>query len=157
MAGPLALTSIQDALFGDLGATLVRRPGCLSMCGTQIGAHYDPYRHGRFATVEQSTDKQPESRTRPHGNRLLTRVLTQSRVPTTVPRERAAQIRRGLYCLASGYSTAVSTHPNQPSSDEADPDKQSTPAGVVQDLEEEAEEIGASTEPSPPQGQPPAP
>ena len=126
MAGPLALTSIQDAFLGDLGATLVHRPGCLSMCGTQIGAHYDPYRHGRFATVEQSTDKQP-------------------------------RIRRGLYCLASGYSTAVSTHPNQPSSDEADPDKQSTPAGVVQDLEEEAEEIGASTEPSPPQGQPPAP
>ena len=43
----------------------------------------------------------------------------------------------------------MSTHPHQSSSDEADPKKQSTPAGVVQDLEDEAEEIGASTEPEP--------
>jgi hypothetical protein len=49
----------------------------------------------------------------------------------------------------------VSTHPNQPSSDEADPEKQSTPAGIVEDLEEEAEEIGASTDSAPPQ-EPPA-
>ncbi|MEP7113922.1 MAG: hypothetical protein ABI862_11700 [Ilumatobacteraceae bacterium] len=51
----------------------------------------------------------------------------------------------------------MSTHPNQPASDEADPKKQSTPAGVVEDLEEMADELGASTEPSPPQEQPPAP
>jgi hypothetical protein len=50
----------------------------------------------------------------------------------------------------------VNSHPHQPSSDEADPEKQSTPAGVVQDLEDEAEEIGASTEPPAAQGQPPA-
>jgi len=37
-----------------------------------------------------------------------------------------------------------------PGSDEADPEKQSTPAGVVRDLEEEAEAAGASTEPSEP-------
>jgi hypothetical protein len=36
--------------------------------------------------------------------------------------------------------------PNQPGSDEADPEKQSTPAGIVRDLEDEAEEAGASTE-----------
>jgi hypothetical protein len=40
----------------------------------------------------------------------------------------------------------VSTQPNQPSSDEADLEKQSTPAGIVEDLEEQAEEIGASTD-----------
>jgi len=40
--------------------------------------------------------------------------------------------------------------PPQPASDEADPEKQTTPAGVVRDLEEKAEETGASTEPSPP-------
>jgi len=32
-----------------------------------------------------------------------------------------------------------------PASDEADPDKQSTPAGTVRDLEEKAEEDAAST------------
>jgi hypothetical protein len=40
----------------------------------------------------------------------------------------------------------VSTQPNQPSSDEADPEKQSTPAGIVEDLEEQAEEMDASTD-----------
>jgi hypothetical protein len=39
----------------------------------------------------------------------------------------------------------MTSHPHQASSDEADPEKQSTPAGVVEDLEEEAEEQGAST------------
>jgi hypothetical protein len=48
----------------------------------------------------------------------------------------------------------MTSHPNQPGSDEADPEKQSTPAGVVHDLEEDAEETGASTDP--PQGKPPA-
>ncbi len=40
----------------------------------------------------------------------------------------------------------MSTQPNQPSSDEADPEKQSTPAGLVEDLEEQAEEVGATTD-----------
>jgi hypothetical protein len=50
----------------------------------------------------------------------------------------------------------MTNHPHQSESDEADPEKQSTPAGVVKDLEEEAEEAGASTEPSTPKGQSPA-
>ena len=49
----------------------------------------------------------------------------------------------------------MTNHPHQSESDEADPEKQSTPAGVVRDLEEEAEEEGASTEPSTPKGQVP--
>jgi hypothetical protein len=47
----------------------------------------------------------------------------------------------------------VSNDQHQSTPDEPDPKKQSTPAGVVQDLEEEAEEIGASTEPSSEPGQ----
>jgi hypothetical protein len=39
----------------------------------------------------------------------------------------------------------VSTHPES-SSDEADPEKESTPAGVVKDLEEKAKELGATTD-----------
>jgi len=38
------------------------------------------------------------------------------------------------------------TEPNQPASDEADPEKQSTPAGIAEDLEERAEEEGATTD-----------
>ena len=34
-------------------------------------------------------------------------------------------------------------HPHQPGSDEAEPDKQTTPAGVVRDLEDEIDETGA--------------
>jgi hypothetical protein len=45
----------------------------------------------------------------------------------------------------------MTTHPHQSNSDEADPETQSTPAGVVGDLEEAAEEAGASTEPQTPQ------
>ncbi len=41
-------------------------------------------------------------------------------------------------------------HPHQAEADEADPDKQSTPAGFAPDLEDKAEEIGASTDDSPP-------
>ena len=50
----------------------------------------------------------------------------------------------------------MTNHPHQSESDEADPEKQSTPAGVVRDLEEEAEDQNATTEPSKPQDQPPA-
>jgi hypothetical protein len=50
----------------------------------------------------------------------------------------------------------MTDHPHQSESDEADPEKQSTPAGVVQDLEEEAEDQGATAEPAKPQDQPPA-
>ncbi|MEP6661869.1 MAG: hypothetical protein ABJD24_18300 [Acidimicrobiales bacterium] len=49
----------------------------------------------------------------------------------------------------------MTSHPHQPGSDEADPEKQSTPAGVVRDLEEEAEETGATTKPTPPEKTPP--
>ena len=38
------------------------------------------------------------------------------------------------------------TEPNQPTSDDVDPEKLSTPAGVTSELEEEAAETGASTE-----------
>ncbi|HEX3090233.1 MAG TPA: hypothetical protein VHQ23_16400 [Ilumatobacteraceae bacterium] len=51
----------------------------------------------------------------------------------------------------------MSNQPNQPSSDEADPEKQSTPAGMVEDLEEEAEDIGASTDEPSPKDQKPKP
>jgi hypothetical protein len=49
----------------------------------------------------------------------------------------------------------MTDHP-QPGSDEADPHKQTTPAGVARDLEEEAEESGATTDDTPPARQPPA-
>jgi hypothetical protein len=48
----------------------------------------------------------------------------------------------------------MTSHPHQPGSNEADPEKQSTPAGVAKDIEEEADETGASTEPE--QGDRPA-
>jgi hypothetical protein len=54
-----------------------------------------------------------------------------------------------------GNGSAVSTDPDQPLPDEPDPKTQSTPAGIVEDLEEEADEVGATTEPSPDQEQPP--
>jgi hypothetical protein len=41
--------------------------------------------------------------------------------------------------------TTDDEHP-QPSSDEADPGKQSTPGGLTEDLEEEAAETGATTD-----------
>jgi hypothetical protein len=41
----------------------------------------------------------------------------------------------------------MTSQPNQPSSDEADPEKETTPAGVTRDLEQKAEELGASTGP----------
>jgi hypothetical protein len=37
-------------------------------------------------------------------------------------------------------------HPHQPESDEADPEKMTTPAGVARDLEDKAEEPGATTD-----------
>ena len=46
-----------------------------------------------------------------------------------------------------GYGTTMTSQPNQPGSDEADPEKETTPAGVTRDLEEKAEELGASTGP----------
>ena len=41
----------------------------------------------------------------------------------------------------------MSTNPRQAGSDEADPEKESTPAGVTADLEEEAEEQGGTVDP----------
>lgn len=46
-------------------------------------------------------------------------------------------------CL--GYRTAMSDASPLPASDEADSDKQSTPGGMVRDLEEKAAEEGATT------------
>jgi len=43
--------------------------------------------------------------------------------------------------------TAHPKQPNQPRSDEADRDKETTPAGVAEDLEKKADELGASTGP----------
>ena len=53
----------------------------------------------------------------------------------------------GLRGAGRGYRSTMTIHPNQAASDEADPEKQSSPAGVVEDLEEEAKEAGASTDP----------
>ena len=53
-----------------------------------------------------------------------------------------------VFCL--GYRGAMNTHPHQASSDEADPEKESTPAGVVGDLEEKAEEEGGTVQPDQP-------
>jgi len=47
--------------------------------------------------------------------------------------------------VRDGYSHAMTAHPHQPSSDEADPEKETTPAGVVADLEDKAEAEGATT------------
>ena len=42
----------------------------------------------------------------------------------------------------------MTTRPNQPRSDEADREKEPSPAGVERDLEEKAEELDATVEPS---------
>ena len=42
----------------------------------------------------------------------------------------------------------MSDHPHQAESDEAEPEKMSTPGGVARDLEEEAEESGGTTDPT---------
>jgi hypothetical protein len=41
----------------------------------------------------------------------------------------------------------MSSHPHQPGSEDADPEEESTPGGVVEYLEEMAEELGATTDP----------
>jgi hypothetical protein len=41
----------------------------------------------------------------------------------------------------------MTSHPNQPVSDEADPEKETSPAGVARDLERKADELGATTGP----------
>ena len=48
----------------------------------------------------------------------------------------------------SGIARPMTTQPNQPRSDEADPESETTPAGVTGDLERKAEELGATTGPS---------
>ena len=57
--------------------------------------------------------------------------------------------RFGKPCL--GYVPIMDPHPHQAEADESDPDKQSTPAGFAPDLEDRAEEIGASTDEAPPE------
>jgi hypothetical protein len=47
----------------------------------------------------------------------------------------------------TGYDRRMSGHPHQAESDEADRDSESTPIGVEQDLEEMAEDSGATTDP----------
>jgi hypothetical protein len=42
----------------------------------------------------------------------------------------------------------MAPHPHQPSSDDADREKETTPAGVARDLEEKAEDVEASTGPT---------
>ena len=48
----------------------------------------------------------------------------------------------GLIDVDNGYGHSMTTHP-QTGPDEVDRDKESTPAGVAEDLEELAEESGA--------------
>jgi len=50
----------------------------------------------------------------------------------------------------SGTARDMDPHPHQAEADEADPDKQSTPAGFAPDLEDKADEIGATTDDAPP-------
>jgi len=40
----------------------------------------------------------------------------------------------------------MSSKPPEPSSDDADPEEQSTPGGMTEELEEMAEELGATTD-----------
>jgi hypothetical protein len=47
-------------------------------------------------------------------------------------------------------SSREDPHPHQPGSNEASQEKQTTPAGVVRDLEEMADEAGATTPAAPP-------
>ena len=47
----------------------------------------------------------------------------------------------------TNHSEGDDPHPQQPGSDEADRDKETTPAGIAHDLEEMAEETGATTDP----------
>ena len=50
--------------------------------------------------------------------------------------------------LVPGMGQVMTSHAHQPSSDEADRDKETSPAGVARDLDELADELGASTGPS---------
>jgi hypothetical protein len=52
-----------------------------------------------------------------------------------------------MRAVISGTGTHMTSQPNQPRSDEADPESETTPAGVTRDLERKAEETGASTGP----------
>jgi hypothetical protein len=58
--------------------------------------------------------------------------------------------------MTSQRDQAGDDHPHQPESDEAEPEKQTTPGGVIRDLEEQAEETGAETDPEPEQRRPTA-
>jgi len=41
----------------------------------------------------------------------------------------------------------MTSQPNQPQSDEADPEKETSPAGIAEELEKKAQETGATTGP----------
>ena len=74
---------------------------------------------------------------------------TPTRKPGSGPVE--GRTARCVACMAaaiSGIARPMTTQPNQPRSDEADPESETTPAGVTGDLERKAEELGATTGPS---------
>jgi hypothetical protein len=54
--------------------------------------------------------------------------------------------RIGLRRLRRGYYRIMTNESPLPASDDADPEKESTPAGVAGDLEKEATEAGATTD-----------
>lgn len=56
------------------------------------------------------------------------------------------QLKWRRHLLQLGYCITMTEHPQQPESDEADREKESTPAGVAHDLEALADETGATTD-----------
>ena len=80
--------------------------------------------------------------THPHSLPRSTCGQKQFAVALDAPAQRAHRLAVGLQDAGRGYRRAMTIHPNQPASNEADPDKQSSPAGVVEDLEEEARRGG---------------
>ena len=65
--------------------------------------------------------------------------------PPAAPAPILAVTRSGVNGPRAGYASGMTDHP-QPASDEADPEKQTSPAGIARELEDEAEEQGATTD-----------
>jgi hypothetical protein len=72
-------------------------------------------------------------------------VVARSR-PVGAARGRAAVASGGLRRSRRGYYRIMTNESPLPASDDADPEKESTPAGVAGDLEKEATEAGATTD-----------
>jgi hypothetical protein len=53
-----------------------------------------------------------------------------------------------LWTAILGYALAMSDDRTQAESDEADPEKMSSPVGVARDLEAKADEMGGTTDPA---------